>query len=298
MKTLPIGISSCCIQDVTRALFEEYREAGISHMEISVPPAILSALDFPAIRRFADEYGVTLWSVHLPFYPASKVNLSDPDPAVRDHAIRSHGEHIRRAGDAGVAVAVVHPSSGPIDPDADRAERLKYAKDSLSRLAAAADAAGMKLAVENMVRTGLGNRSAEMQALLSDDERLGMTFDINHPLYENPIEFIKPLLPRLTTIHVSDYDGYNERHWMPGEGIIDWNGLFRTLTEGGYTSPWMYELRYECPKTIARRTLKAADYRKNAETIFSGRIPEPIGQPIPEVCREEAFLDKPAWLQK
>ena len=292
---LPIGISSSCIQNVTRGLMEEYREAGISHMEISVPPQILSELDFAGTARDAAACGIRLWSLHLPFYPADKANISDPDPDIRGYAVRSHAEYIRRAGAIGIGAVVVHPSCGPIAKGTNRGERIRLAQDSLAHLCDVAEAAGTTLAAENMIRTGLGNRSEEMLVLLSADDRLRLTFDSNHPLYEDPCDFIKPLLPRLATIHVSDYDGLNERHWMPGEGIIRWDRLHNVLTDGGYTGPWMYEVRYEPPKTIERRILTAADYRRNAEAIFAGRIPAPLGSPIESVCYEKRFLDVRAW---
>ena len=40
------------------------------------------------------------------------------------------------------------------------------------------------------------------------------------------------------TLHVSDFDGVDERHWMPGKGIVDWNDVIAALVEVGYEGPF------------------------------------------------------------
>lgn len=40
---------------------------------------------------------------------------------------------------------------------------------------------------------------------------------------------------------MSDYDRKNERHWLPGEGVIDWNELLSVLIDSGYKGPFIYE---------------------------------------------------------
>ena len=40
---------------------------------------------------------------------------------------------------------------------------------------------------------------------------------------------------------MSDYDRKNERHWLPGEGVIDWTELLSALVESGYEGPFIYE---------------------------------------------------------
>ena len=40
---------------------------------------------------------------------------------------------------------------------------------------------------------------------------------------------------------MSYYDRKNERHWLPGEGVIDWTELLSALVESGYEGPFIYE---------------------------------------------------------
>lgn len=295
MKHFPLGISSCCDGTASRELMEAYSAVGATHMEVSLKPAALFALDWKQAERDARETGITLWSVHLPFYPAEKANISSVNPEIRRIAVDAQKREIARAADAGVKVAVIHPSSGLAECHFARQTRLSLAKESLAELTEYASRAGMTLAVENMVRTGLGNRFSEMLDLLSCDPRLGWTFDTNHMLLENPCEYAKACVHRMVSIHVSDYDGLNERHWLPGEGIIDWQALIAILRDGGYAGPWMYELGFACPKSIDRRRLTLEDFRHNYDALMSGDMPEKLGTPDAAFCRAEAWLPKRNW---
>jgi sugar phosphate isomerase/epimerase len=42
-------------------------------------------------------------------------------------------------------------------------------------------------------------------------------FDTNHLLKESSEDFARAVGPHIVTLHVSDYDGKDERHWMAGE---------------------------------------------------------------------------------
>jgi sugar phosphate isomerase/epimerase len=46
---------------------------------------------------------------------------------------------------------------------------------------------------------------------------------------------------RLLTLHISDNDGIDERHWLPGQGIINWPGFIRALESSNYAGAFVYE---------------------------------------------------------
>jgi len=52
---------------------------------------------------------------------------------------------------------------------------------------------------------------------------------------------VRTLGSRITTLHISDNDGEQERHQMPGAGVIDWAEFTALLDEIGYAGPLMYE---------------------------------------------------------
>lgn len=284
MRTvLPVGLSSCGkIASVTapeETFFSDLSDAGITHAEISLHHSQYPLIDRKAFASLADRFGITLRSYHLPFSPFETNDISSLDASVRKETLSMQSEYLKHAGEMGCRVCVIHPSGEPIE-NGMREERMKRAEESLSLLAEKAAENGLILAVEDLPRTCLGHDSEEIRRLIAVDDRLGVCFDTNHLLTEEPTDFIRKIGQRIVTTHVSDYDRIDERHWMPGEGVTDWANLYRTLLEVGYDGPWLYELDYETPHTLTRpRKLTAKDFKKNADEIFSGNAPTRIGTP-------------------
>ena len=48
---------------------------------------------------------------------------------------------------------------------------------------------------------------------------------------------------RIFTVHMSDNDGTDEKHWMPGTGIIRWSAVIERLAAAGYEGPFVFEVR-------------------------------------------------------
>ena len=69
-----VGLSTCG-KDLTPELFENYKKAGIEYMEVTRPQEEYLETDYPAIRKMADEYGINLWSFHLPFKPFNVIDI-------------------------------------------------------------------------------------------------------------------------------------------------------------------------------------------------------------------------------
>ena len=266
---------------ISRELFAAYHDGGLEAMEISVGnrKETHDALPLADIKRWADEYGVELWSYHLPF---GTFNIASLDGERRKSAIETYGEIIGRAREIGVRHFVVHPSAEPHTPE-ERTERILRSKEGLVQLAEIGRRNDAIIAVEDLPRTCLGNCAAELLDLISVDDSLGICCDTNHLLGEDLIDFISKVVHRVVTTHISDYDFIDERHWLPGEGKVDWSAVYRTLTEGGYTGPWMYEVGFATPtKTLTRpRDLTCADFVRNAKEIFAGDPITVIGTPLP-----------------
>ncbi len=274
------GLSSCGAP-VTEEKFAAYRAAGISYMEISDNMEGFARLDYGAVRTLSEKYGVKIWSMHLPFGPFNVLDLSCP--ALAEHTVEYCAELIKKGAEIGVDKFVLHPSGEPIK-DEDRAVRMATAKRSLARLADIAAENGATIYVENLPRTCLGKNSEEILELLSAHASLRACFDTNHLLTEDPVEFIHNVGEKIKTIHVSDYDFVNERHWLPGEGKVDWQKLLAALREIGYSEPWMYEVGLACPKTILRdRALTCEDFARNARELFAGEAPTVFSRPKPNL---------------
>ena len=256
---------------INEDLFEAYKNAGISAMEISTPYKNLSSLDFNELSAWSKKHDVKLWSFHLPFMPFDIIDISSQDNTIRRNTIDTCTEYIKKASDIGIKHFVMHPSGEPIE-SAIREERIKYSKEGLNELAEIAYKEGSVIAVENLPRTCLGKNSTEICELISANDKLRVCFDTNHLLCENSTDFIEKLGEKIVTIHVSDYDFTDERHWLPGEGKIDWQELLNKLHSVGYKGPWLYEVAFICPNTIIRdRDLNCDDFYKNAMELFLGK---------------------------
>ena len=165
---------------------------------------------------------------------------------------------------------IIHPSGEPID-ESDRPTRMATAKASLKKLAEYGDTVGAVFAVEDLPRTCLGNSSAEILELISVHGSLRVCFDTNHLLGEDNISFVEKVATKIITTHVSDYDFVDEKHWLPGEGGIDWHSLYTALKNNGYDGPWLYEIGFKSPSTLKRtRELTCRDIADNATGIFTG----------------------------
>ena len=218
--------------NLSRERFKAFGESGIEMMEISVgnKRIIHEELPLKEFKAWGDEFGVELWSYHM---PGAGSSLVDPNKEARQQLIELYRDIMGRAREVGIRHFVVHPSGEPI-PSERRAEMIDCCKESLMQLAEIARKEDTVIAVENLPRTCLGNSSAEMLDLLSADEDLRVCFDTNHLLGEESEVFLRKLGERIVTIHVSDYDFIDEKHWLPGEGVIDWVDFTKALHEIGF----------------------------------------------------------------
>lgn len=276
---LKIGSSSNGKYLLTREKFAELQSAGIEALEVSFGNLHDIDVNLEELSALSKEYGVELWSYHLPFAPFSELDLSSCERDKRVNTVNTFSELIKRFADNGFSRFVVHASAEPIGKD-ERNERIKCAADSLSCLADVAEKCGGVVAVEDLPRSCIGRNSDEILYLVSANDRLRVCFDTNHLLGESCSSFISKVGDKIITLHVSDYDYGNERHWLPGEGKTDWVGLYNQLMSVGYNGVWMYEIDFNTPTTISRpRNLCAADLANNAREIFAGINPAPFGRP-------------------
>lgn len=226
--------------------FEALAAVGIQHAEFSYSfDYYMNELDFPKnadkFARYASDAGVGLWSLHLPF--SFELDISQTRNTWRSYAKYTNRVLIDAAGDIGVKVIVMHPSSEPITAD-DREGRKRWCREMVMQFAEQCDRLGMRLAVENLPRTCLCNTAAEMIEILSGTGA-GVVFDTNHSLKQDNPSFIRELIDadlKILSLHISDYDFVDERHRLPGDGVNDWAAILRELERAGYNGPLLYEV--------------------------------------------------------
>ena len=267
-------IGKSCFEIPGAEVFEAYAKAGLGAMEISVVKPQYPDIDFNTLMKNSRASGVDVWSLHLPYYASEEygeIDTASLDSKIRKHTIDYYVPVIEKAASFGIDKFVVHPSREPISPES-REERIKCAQETLDVLAEKAHSAGAVIAVEDLPRTCLGNCSGELLDIISVNSKLKVCFDTNHLLFEDNAEFIRKVGDKIITLHVSDCDFENERHWLPGEGKADWKSIIKALGEVGYSGVWMYEIGLQTPPTITRpRDLTLSDLVINAREIFEGK---------------------------
>ena len=259
-----VGLSSCG-KILNAELFKAYAENNFLDLEIS--EVKYDDFDYKKVYTLAKEYGVNLWSLHLPFTWDRDIASLNSD--FRENTLKEHAKIIKQGADIGITKFVIHPCLEPVAED-DRAERILYARHSLSVLADVCEQNGAVICVEDLPRTCLGNSIEEMQFLTAEDARIKICFDTNHITVQKPEDVILALGNKIVTLHVSDFDFTDEKHWLPGEGKINWANVLNALQTVNYDGTFLYEIGFRCPKTLSRsRDLTVADFAQNAREIFT-----------------------------
>lgn len=272
-------------KEINEELFRSYARGGVGQMELAMSAPQWYEINFKEIGKWAGEYGVNLWSMHLPFGYGAGTPFDPSEPEFCDETVQRHGELMKKGADIGIDKFVIHASLENIDDD-HRRMRMDCAKDSMARLAKIARDSGVTVAVEALPRTCLGRISAEMAELTGVDDSLRVCFDTNHIMLEDNADYIRKVGDKIITLHVSDFDYIRERHWLPGEGEVDWRGVLDALSDVGYGGVWMYEVAFKAPDTIIReRDLIPEDFVRNAREIFSGASPTLISRVNPELYK-------------
>lgn len=220
---------------------QEIYSYGITAIELSVHEWECKDIDWDGLCKNAAKAGVTLWSYHLPFGDISDISHTDEEKRIR--ALEFLYPLIDKAANIGIKKFIIHPSYEPIGDD-EREVKLQASKKSLKALAEYVDKFGGVICVEDLPRSCLGHDVAEMLSLVSADDRLRICFDVNHLLEQfgcTHSDFVAALGDRIVTVHMSDYDFVDEKHFFCGNGDIDWDELIGLLEGVGYDGPFLYE---------------------------------------------------------
>lgn len=186
---------------------------------------------------FAEDLRV--WSVHLPF--GLGWDVAHYDEAERDAVVASLKRVIDLTAGWNPRVYVLHGCLEPVAPE-QRPVRIARSIQSLIELDGYCRKYGARIALEDLPRSCLANSSIETRAMMMASG-VGICFDVNHLLGDSHEDFLKAMATNVITTHLSDYDGIDERHWLPGEGIVPWKDIMVGLQKAGYRGPYLFELR-------------------------------------------------------
>ncbi len=273
-----IGLSTCGKMPITEQSLRERKLSGIDAIEVCYDEPHYSKFDFEKLKKDADAAEITLWSIHNQW--SADYSMSSFDTESNHKWIENMKDLVNRASAVGIDKFVVHPCDTP-EPydDESREERMKHSMYCVDKLADYAYQKNSYIAIENLPRTPLCNTAEEHLKILTANDKLRACVDFNHSMIDPIEKYLELLKDKIITVHVSDRDNINERHWLPGEGVLDWDSIMYKLEEIGYNGVFMYEIPLAGSRTIDRRTLTYRDFYENARALFEHRTPQKIGTP-------------------
>ena len=248
---------------------DELKKDGISHLELCLREdyggqAALYEGALAAIQAA----GLTGFSVHLPF--GMSVSPACTKQAQRQKNVEKLKRFISLTKGCGAEIFVIHASFEPVE-DAAREAMLDSAAQSLRELVDYMEPQGLTLALENLPRTCIGNSAREIAYLTGCVPELRLCLDTNHftsphpdvrfrPLQrlfpslrakwnseaEGGVSYAQRFAEQIVTVHISDYDGIDECHWLPGQGIVDFKGIHTALAGAGFDAPIVFEPNERC----------------------------------------------------
>ncbi len=215
--------------------------ASETHLEPRLRP------DIAATRALMGRLGLTVHSLHAPFYP--ELHIGDPDPAYRAGWWAAMEPAMHYAAELGAQGAVFHVSTirGENTPErcAEGAKAVvEFVEDRLRPLA---KQVGVHILFENMVNYGWPRFGCSMAELAErfPDPFDRFCIDVGHSHLDKvpPRDDVKAAGRRLLSIHGSNNDGQKDLHNSPTDGSIDWPDFLAALDEAGYRHPVILEVK-------------------------------------------------------
>lgn len=185
--------------------------------------------DLPAIVRDA---GLIIDYVHAPFDNSNLLWSADND--VREKRLKVHLKWLEDCARHKIGKMVIHLTDGLEAPRPN-----SHGLETIKKIVAAAETMNVVVVIENIRhREHLDFVFTEI-----DSVNLALCYDSSHDFLWNdkPTEILSKWGSRLTTTHLCDNDGKEDRQWAIGQGVLDWKKISRALTQQKYTGPLVLE---------------------------------------------------------
>lgn len=225
-------------------------------------------------------------SIHLPFGEAIW-DPSELEEEQRKAVSERLANLIRFLAEEGIGAPnmTLHGSCEPSLHE--HSARIQQTRKTIQDLLPLAKELKFSINLEFLPRTCIGNSVEELKQLTEgfDPEYVGICFDVNHIMrrYRELPDMITELAPRIRTFHISDYDGIDECHWIPGQGLIDWSAVMKAINAIDHevvlileTSAhlcgcqWGRKIKYD-PTFAIRENENAVWFMENCERLTKDR---------------------------
>lgn len=167
--------------------------------------------------------GLLVENIHVPFNESGA--LWSEQESVRSRIIQNHLQWLNACANHQIPIMVMH-----LTEEGNHPAPNAYGLESMLQLVKVAEELGVTIAIENTLRTD--NIPYILDKIQS--KYLGFCYDSSHYNLTDKQDFhlLDNYGGRLVTTHLSDNDGLKDRHWLPGQGSIDWIKLTNHFPEG------------------------------------------------------------------
>ena len=205
------------------------------------PDLVKGAAD--GIRRLSEKYCIPV-RIYTPEHNAYPFNYMMGDQAQWEDSIQYLKTAIKASSFLGAeALLLSIGHSGGLPPEEKKTRLLK----SLRVLSEEAWKMGQTLLLENLTpMESDGYTDLESYQLLFEEELpcLKAMCDVVVPFVqgEDPVEYCRVLGEKMGHLHLTDSNGSDESHIMPGDGIMDLGKLIKDFQNAGYKGNVTIEL--------------------------------------------------------
>ncbi|QSX08366.1 sugar phosphate isomerase/epimerase [Alkalibacter rhizosphaerae] len=196
---------------------ESIRRAGFDGVSLwwedETYPKIIKKEKMPQMVR---SEGLYFENIHTPYQDVN--DLWSEEKTVRNKTIARYMGYLDQCSQFKIPVMVMHVT----DVDGPK-ELLSQGLDSFMQLREYGTKLGVRIAVEN-------TRDADLvDGLLTQlqSDHFGLCYDSSHDWLAGQTKgmLLENWSHRLFTTHLSDNDMEKDRHWIPGDGEVDWDKL-------------------------------------------------------------------------
>ncbi len=246
MSQLSFGVSLIFSNnDYNESLVYDLASAGIKTVEVNARK-LAQPDQRESARSLFTRSSPRVSTIHALYGPEYDISRLEAEPW--QSAVRCALDAVQLAVDLNIPIVVMHSSSEPILPD-ERTRRLERCREGLAIMGQKAKSGGRRIAIEYLPRTCLGNCLDDLNWLVDrlGDDTFGVCLDVNHLMnrYAELPQIVRSLGRRLIATHISDCDENDEKHWLPGRGVLDWRGFMQALAQIDYHGPFTYECEVE-----------------------------------------------------
>ena len=220
---------------------EQIKKAGYDHLmlwwEDESYPKHIDRRDFIKIVK---SYDLNLDNIHL---PSEGINTLWSDGMDRIKKVDEIRKWMDECKESGAETVVLHPTNG-IGITLNNSMGYK----SFEKIVYEAEDIKLKVAIEN---TRMLNYLEFIFEEFKSDFA-GLCYDSSHDFINGQScgDILEKWKHRLFCVHLSDCDGIDDWHWIPGKGIVDWNKIIPIIKESDCKRFSMETYPYESEKEL------------------------------------------------